>query len=100
MPGSDFVRLVFSKRTCYRVYAVFALLTRLLFRLIVWVLEVGSDLDAHPYVLSLIRKMLPVQEFEPWVKWVIMDAALAYFVGASARHYLRLAHFYQAIGWM
>ena len=47
-----------------------------------------------------IRNMLPVQEFEPWVKWVIMDAALAYFVGVSARHYLRLAHFYQAIGWM
>lgn len=49
---------------------------------------------------SLLRRVLPVQEFEPWVKWVIMDAALAYFVGFSARHYLRLAHFYQAIGWM
>lgn len=47
MPGSDFIRLVFSKRTCYRVYAILALLTRLLIRVIAWVLEVHLDLDSH-----------------------------------------------------
>ena len=47
MPVSDFIRLVFSKRTCYRVYAILALLTRLLFRLVAWVLGVGIDLDAQ-----------------------------------------------------
>ena len=41
MPGSDFIRLVFSKHTCDRVYAIFALLTRLVFRLIAWVLKVS-----------------------------------------------------------
>lgn len=46
------------------------------------------------------QEEVAVQEFEPWVKWVIMDAALAYFVGVSARKYLRLAHVYQAVGWM
>ena len=33
-------RLVFSKRTCHRVYAIAVLLTRLVVRLILWVLEV------------------------------------------------------------
>lgn len=46
------------------------------------------------------QEEVAVQEFEPWVKWVIMDAALAYFVGVSAKKYLRMAHVYQAIGWM
>ena len=50
MPGSDFIRLVFSKHTCYRVYAILALLTRLSFRLVAWVLEVGSDLNVQPAV--------------------------------------------------
>ncbi|KAL3160613.1 hypothetical protein ABBQ32_010543 [Trebouxia sp. C0010 RCD-2024] len=78
MPRLHILRLVCSKHTCYRVYAILAFLTRLLIRLVAWVLE----------------------EFQPWVKWVIMDAALAYFVGVSAKKYLRLAHVYQAIGWM
>lgn len=104
MPGLDIIRFVFSKRTCYRVYAILALLTRLLIRLLTWVLEVSVGPEVTIRLLSIHansdQDMLAVQEFEPWVKWVMMDAALAYFVGVSARHYLRLAHFYQAIGWL
>ena len=33
-------RLVFSKRTCSRVYAILALLTKLFVALLLWVLEV------------------------------------------------------------
>ncbi|KAL0043063.1 hypothetical protein WJX79_008062 [Trebouxia sp. C0005] len=74
----ELLRHVCSRRTLYRLYAIFLLLSRLFIRLVSWVLE----------------------EFEPWVKWLIMDAVFAYFVGVSARHWLRLASLYQAIGWM
>ena len=98
MPGLDILRFVCSRRACYRVYAILAVLTRLLIRLVAWVLEVIMT-SIFLTLSTSDQDQVVVQEFEPWVKWVIMDAALAYFVGVSAKKYLRLAHLYQAIGW-
>ena len=70
--------LQFCKRLLYRAFAIAVACTRLSIRFVLWVLE----------------------EFEPWFKWLVLDAVLAYFVGISARHWLRLARFYQAIGWL
>lgn len=63
----------------------------------------GEDVFAKSrsllYTVRVDQAVSMLQEFEPWFKWLIMDAVLAYFVGVSARKWLRLANFYQAIGW-
>ena len=70
----------------------------------VGVVGAGGEDFSVSLLLSLLRARVDqavcmLQEFEPWFKWLIMDAVLAYVVGVSARKWLRLASFYQAIGW-
>jgi hypothetical protein len=44
--------------------------------------------------------LLQVQEFEPWFKWLVMDAVLALLVGAIAERALHLRPVLRAIGWL
>ena len=52
-------------------------------------------------VLSLLTHTpgSAAQEFEPWVKWVIMDALLALAVGLLSTRVPRLQSAFRAIGW-
>lgn len=43
---------------------------------------------------------MPRQEFEPWFKWVIMDAVLALVVSVVARRIKRVRPVLRAIGWL
>jgi hypothetical protein len=40
-----------------------------------------------------------VQEFEPWLKWVILDAVLAIVVAALVRRVEPLRPLFESIGW-
>lgn len=41
-----------------------------------------------------------VQEFEPWFKWVIMDAVLALAISLIAKRVKSLRPVFRAIGWL
>jgi hypothetical protein len=40
------------------------------------------------------------QEFEPWLKWVIMDALLSLAISILTRHAKHLKPIFNAIGWL
>jgi len=41
-----------------------------------------------------------LDEFEPWVKWVVLDACLALFVGLAAKKVRGARPLLRAIGWL
>jgi hypothetical protein len=45
-----------------------------------------------------MRRPAP-QEFEPWFKWVVLDAALAVIIAGLVRHVEPLRPLFEAIGW-
>ena len=74
-----------------------------------WVLQARLDamhcrhaLAQHaPVLLSLAHRVgSATQEFEPWVKWVIMDALLAMAVGLLTTRVPSLQSAFRAIGWL
>lgn len=75
---------------------------------VLWVLQVPQNTLENAHVLALCtccrecytRGALSAQEFEPWVKWVIMDAVLALAVGIISPRVPRLQSAFRAIGWL
>jgi len=75
---------------------------------VLWVLQVPQNTLENAHVLALCtccwecytRRALSAQEFEPWVKWVIMDAVLALAVGLISPRVPRLQSAFRAIGWL
>jgi hypothetical protein len=41
-----------------------------------------------------------LQEFDPWLKWLIFDAAFTLLVGAVARQFESLQPWFAAVGWL
>lgn len=39
------------------------------------------------------------QEFQPWLKWIIFDAALTLVVGQLVKHVEAVRPLFEAIGW-
>jgi len=40
-----------------------------------------------------------VQEFQPWLKWIIFDALLTLLVGQLVKHVEVVRPLFEAIGW-
>jgi hypothetical protein len=53
-------------------------------------LAVSTVYAAHP---------APLQEFQPWLKWIIFDAALTVVVGQLVKHVEFVRPMFEAVGW-
>jgi len=40
------------------------------------------------------------QEFQPWLKWVILDAALTLLVSQFVKRFEGLRYIFEAVGWL
>lgn len=59
-------------------------------------------LGAQPHCLLLFLPpclCLQLQEFQPWLKWIIFDAALTLLVGQLVKHVEFVRPAFEAVGW-
>jgi hypothetical protein len=47
----------------------------------------------------LNRQLLPSQEFQPWLKWIIFDAVLTLVIGQLVKYFDGLRPLFEAVGW-
>jgi hypothetical protein len=40
-----------------------------------------------------------LQEFQPWLKWIIFDAVLTLVIGQLVKYFERLRPLFEAVGW-
>lgn len=49
------------------------------------------------YVWYLVEELF--EEFQPWLKWIVFDAALTLVVGWLAKRFTPLRPLFEAVGW-
>lgn len=57
-------------------------------------------LQAQQVLMLLLSPLHGMQEFSPWLKWLILDAILALIVRALAANCEWLVPYFEAIGWL